>query len=254
MFTGYVREIEDMLASGGFASEVVCHGFDPAASWPRQENQIVLAGQTAVELGSPQMGSVAFTAWTQEPGLVHDGRICVVGPELSTSHPMVPFGKVVLVQGHGFTDENAYARFQELERIKYRLDLAGYMLHAVPQENKEWSRVSEDAMRRGLSLRVIGNEILRDYKRVPYVDAVEVVLMASGSEDIERLRPIGDKVGRTLRAMNKMRERLEYDCANCGFSDVCSEVDGLRAMHRRQSVNKGIGSEKESLPRGKDEQ
>jgi len=67
------------------------------------------------------------------------------------------------------------------------------------------------------------------------VDAVEVLLVSSESEDVRRLEPIGSKVGQTLRAMNKMAEKLEYDCANCGFSDVCNEVEGLRRMHRKQA-------------------
>ncbi len=252
MFTGYVQEIEMMLATDGFESGIAQHAFDADASWPRQTRQIVLAQDTAVELGAPDIGSVAFMLWSETPNLVHNGRISVVGPEISSDRPMVPFGKVVLVYGHGFTEENAYSRFQELERIKYHLDLAGYMLHAVPQENKEWARVSNAAMAQGFSLQAIGNEIIRDYSQVSYVDAVEVVLMASGAEDVERLRPMGDKVGRTLRAMNKMKEHLEYDCANCGFSDVCSEVDGLRQMHRKQSLEKENGSGMETLPQGKE--
>jgi CO dehydrogenase/acetyl-CoA synthase beta subunit len=235
VFTGYVKELENMLAGRAFADKACTYAYDPESVWPRAEHQIVLAGDAGVELGAPDMESVAFTVWTEQSGLVHDGRITVVGPELSRQRSSVPFGKVVLVQGTGFDEENAYVRFQELERIKYRLDLIGYMLHAVPQENKEWARIGNTALDAGLSLRTIGNELIRDYARVPYVDAVEVLLVSSESEDVRRLEPIGSKVGQTLRAMNKMAEKLEYDCANCGFSDVCNEVEGLRRMHRKQA-------------------
>lgn len=166
---------------------------------------------------------------------IQDQLITVIGPELNeVSKRQVAFGKIVLIGGHGFNEDNACERCQEMEQIRFKLNLDGYMLRAMPQENKEWSRISRQAMQSGFSLQVLGNELIREFKRLDYVDAVEMIFITAHAGDIQKLRPMGDKVARITQAMNKIFDDLAFDCVHCSFADVCNEIDGLKAMHKKQ--------------------
>jgi len=211
------------------------YSFDKGLSWPRgRPGSIVLSADTAFELGHPQTESMAFLIWTDSLDRIKDGVTTVVGPELDMlAAGKAPLGKITLLGVHDFTEENAYERFLEMDLIRTRLSLEGYMLRAVPQQNREWSRISREALNKGFSLKILGNELVREYRKLPYVDAVEVIFTTSSAQDIRRFRPIGEKVSQITAAMNRIFDDLEFDCASCYFSDVCNEVEGMRAMHKR---------------------
>ncbi|HXK47667.1 MAG TPA: hypothetical protein PLT09_09510 [Deltaproteobacteria bacterium] len=235
VFDQHLDEVRQALASGDLRNKSGACLFDPGRTWPRgRPGDIILSTDTAIELGHPQTESLAFLMWTDSSDMVVDGRITVVGPDLDGLAPgKAPFGKIVLAGVHGFTGDNAYDRFQELDMIRFRLCLEGYMLRAVPQQNREWGRVSRQARMNGLSLRMIGNELIREYRKLDYVDAAEVIFITSSPQDIRLFRPTGEKAARIIGAMNRIFDDLEQDCDACGFRDVCDEVEGLRDMHRK---------------------
>ncbi len=239
MFSTYIDEMLKLVSAEDLADRTRTFAYNTQISWPRVKRQIILAGDMAMELGAPGSESTSFLMWTDVGSdaaqRVVDGRIRLIGPDLRETHAQeLPFGKVVLVSGHGFDEGNAYSRYSEMDRLKLKLDLSGYMLHAAPQQNREWGRVSEQALDEGFSLDVLGNELIRALKVLPYVDAAEVIMVTSSAEEVRRFKPLGDKVARAVVAMDKMLEHLAYDCNNCDFQDVCDEVGELRAMHRRQ--------------------
>ncbi len=211
--------------------------YDEKQSWPRVESQIVFNSDTAIELGHPQTESLAFLMWADSLEKINDQQITIIGPDLNEADiNKMPFGKIVLISGHGFNDENAYQRYQEMDVIKFKLNLDGYMLRAIPQESKEWSRVSNRALKAGFSLKVLGNELIRELKSLEYVDAVEIIFITSSKADVQRFKPIAEKVNKVCLATNKMFDDLEYDCASCNFSDVCNEIDGLKSMHQKSKA------------------
>lgn len=231
----YIDDVRHLLASEAFLVQTGISFFDAGQSWPRgRSGDIIMSSDTAIELGHPQTESLAFLMWTESPDRVRDGGITLIGPDLNgLAGGKAPFGKIILIGGHGFTEDNAFERFQEMDMVRTRLSLKGHMLRAVPQQNREWSRISRDALREGLSLKVLGNELIREYRKLEYVDTVEVIFMTSSTGDIRKFRPTGEKVSRIISAMNRIFDELEFDCAACDFSDVCNEVEGLRAMHKR---------------------
>ena len=235
MFEQYFDDVRHILASGKFKEQAGISFFDSELAWPRgRPGDIILSLDAVIELGHPQTESLAFLMWTDSPDKVSDGGITVIGPELSElASGKAPLGKITLIGGHGFTEDNAYERFQEMDMVRTRLSLQGHMLRAVPQQNREWSRISKDALKKGFSLKMLGNELIREYRKLEYVDAVEVIYLTTSAEDIQRLRPTGEKVSQIVRAMNKIFDNLELDCAACDYSDVCDEVEGLRDMHKR---------------------
>lgn len=235
IFNHHFDEMRHILASDSLMDQARISAFNPEVTWERgKPGEIILGTDTAIELGHPLTESIAFLLWSQDSDRVQDGRITLIGPELDEiTLPKAPFGKVILVRVHGFNADNAYERFQEMDMIGLRLGLKGYMLRAVPQNNREWGRISQQALKQGLSLQVIGNELIREYRKLEYVDAAEAIFITSSKEDILRLKPTSEKVAQIIKAMNKIFDNLEYDCQACGFKDVCDEVGELRGMHKK---------------------
>lgn len=233
MFDAYLDQVKAMLNAEDVKSKARVHTFNESKTWPRTERQIILNHETAIELGHPSMESLSFLLWTESADKINDNNITIIGPDLNQINAeRIPYGKIVLVKTHGFDEDNAYKRFEKMDRLKFT-ELEGFMLRSVPQDYKEWSRVSKKALKSGFSLRVIGNELIRDLKKLDFVEEAEVIFITSSKEDVERFKLIAETTGKAIQAMNKMFVDLEYDCEHCGFKDVCNEIEGMKEMHQK---------------------
>lgn len=208
-------------------------------NWPPGGGRtVVLSEDVGVELGNPQEESVSFVIWTESQNEVRDGIISVIGPDLQISQgKSLPFGKVVIIRGKGFNEENSYERYREIENIRYDLDLKGYMLRAVSQYQREWSRVSNDALDCGFSFSILGEALIDKFKEKEYIDGVEIIFVTSSREDVKELREISKGVARVIGAMNKMIEEMSFDCETCEYNDVCTDVSELRKIRDKRSAN-----------------
>ncbi|MEA3470251.1 MAG: hypothetical protein U9R24_00870 [Thermodesulfobacteriota bacterium] len=206
--------------------------------WPPGGGRnVVLSEDVGVELGNPQEESVSFVIWTESKNEVRDGIISLIGPDLQVSSGRsLPFGKVVIIEGRGFNEENSYDRYREMESMRYDVDLKGYMLRAVSQYQREWSRVSKEALDTGFSFNVLGGTLIDKFKEKEYIAGVEIIFVTSSREDVRELKEISKRVARLVGAMNKMIEEMSFDCETCEYVDVCSEVLDLRKI--RNAVQK----------------
>lgn len=234
IFDQYIDTLQEGIDD--LRKQVDCHDYryDPTLSWPQsQAGELILGAETAIELGHPATESVSFLMWTDSLEKVADGRITLFGPELKElPEGKNSFGKVVLISGQGFTEENGFDRWQELEAARLTQHLKGQMLRAVPQQSKEWSRISRQGIRDGLSLRLIGNELIRRLKSFDYVDQVETIFITSSRSDVASIKDLSQKAGALTTAMNRIFDDLEMDCGSCDFSEVCDEVEELKNLHR----------------------
>jgi CO dehydrogenase/acetyl-CoA synthase beta subunit len=204
--------------------------------WPSGKGRnVVLSDEMAVELGSPQMNSVSCLIWTGKRNLVRDGRINLVGPDIKDSNGQsLPFGKIVLVGVSEFDEESAYDKYKEMEAVRYSLDLKGYMIRAVSQYQREWSRISREAMQKGFSFEVLGSALREEYLKKDYIHAAEILFVTSSAEDVGELQEITKNVDRTISALNKMLSEIDPDCDECEYNDVCDEVDELKGMRKKR--------------------
>ncbi|MBN2298527.1 MAG: hypothetical protein JXM72_08030 [Deltaproteobacteria bacterium] len=205
------------------------------SAWPEGGNRnIVLKEDMGLELGSPQTQSLSCILWTENLDLIEKGLITLAGPDLSESYGRsLPFAKIVLVGVSGFTEENTYERYQDMELIRYQLDLKGFMLRAVSQYMREWCRISSEAIIKGFSAQVLGSALMKLFHEKSYVHAFEVIFLTSCMDDIARLKRITEDSQRILAAMNKMVEEFDFDCTSCEYQDVCNEADLLKDMRNR---------------------
>ncbi len=240
LFDRYIEELRAVLN----ARSNVPHEefqFDRKQKWPRLEREeLILQQDTAVELGNPRSESFAFILYTGDLSAVHDGRISLYGtniPEIGSNAntKSAAFGKIVLLGCDSFNEEEAYYYFERMDIVRFRLKLKGYMLRGFPQRNREWSRISSKAYTKGFNLQTLGNELIRDYKELPFVKSAEVVFFTE-EMFIKRLRPMAETCSKIAMALNKIFENITMDCKDCDASEVCDEIDGLKRIHRSLQV------------------
>jgi CO dehydrogenase/acetyl-CoA synthase beta subunit len=206
----------------------------PEISWPKASSRdIILQSDTGVELGNPKDQSVSFLVFTNDRSLVRDGKISLLGPDIGeTNTNRLPFGRAVLVGGTGFDEENSYTRFREMDLSRYDISLKGYMMRAVSQYMREWSRISKEAVKNGFSLPLLGSAMIQELKNLDYVDSVEILFVTSSNKDVLELKQTGDRFIQMINAMTKMMEDHNLDCESCEFQPVCDEAEELRRMHQ----------------------
>ncbi|MFH0998315.1 MAG: hypothetical protein V1844_22855 [Pseudomonadota bacterium] len=232
LFDKYADEITAYLArkqGEGKVSEYIHPG---GSSWPLSKNRnLVLKQDTAIELGNPKDASTSFQIWCTEPDSVKNRRISLVGPDLpQIKSNQISFGKIILVGGNDFNEENCYERYRSLELVRYDIHLKGYMMRGASQYQREWSRISKEAMDNGFSLKILGGALIDKFLELDFVRSVEVIFITAGRHDVLEMKAVSDNVMKVIGAMNKMTSELSFDCESCEFTDVCSDVSELRAM------------------------
>jgi len=217
-----------------------CH--QGGSNWPLSINRNLVMGQdTAVELGNPKDASTSFLLWSSKPGRVKNGRISVVGPDLpQIKSKQVSFGKIVIVAGEDFNAENSYERYRALERIRYAIHLKGYMMRGTSQFQREWSRVSKEALDNGFSFRILGGALIDTYLELDFVRSAEVIFITTGRDDVLEMRTVSDQVMRIIGAMHKMAGEISFDCDTCEYTDVCRDVAELRSWRRSRGKRRAV--------------
>jgi len=232
LFDKHIGQIRAFLKTYQANGAARTYTHTPSANWPASHRQnLVLAGDTGVELGHPNDLSTAFLLWTNDPAQVVDRRITVVGPDLpDLKDQRASFGKIIIAAGEDFDAENSFERYREMELLRYDLDLKGYMMRGVSQHQREWSRVSKAALKNGFSFAVLGGALLDQLLRLPYIQAAEAIFITEGRQAVSEIQAIADETIKIIGAMNKMAEELSFDCRTCEYNDVCRDVAELRSM------------------------
>jgi CO dehydrogenase/acetyl-CoA synthase beta subunit len=190
---------------------------------------IVLSEDTWLELGSPGTKSTAPALVTENLDLVDDGVITLIGPDIPEAQGTLPFAQILLIASKGLKDED----YRKINTFQYELELAGYMIKAVPSSLTIWSRVSKDSAARGLCFEILGRAIIESYKSQFDISSLEILFVCSSQEDVADLDHLHAKVTRIIAAMNKMIEETEFDCSSCEYLDVCGDVRQLGALRER---------------------
>jgi CO dehydrogenase/acetyl-CoA synthase beta subunit len=206
--------------------------------WPAGgQNNIVLGQDTGIELGNPRQESLSLILWADKNVRIHDGRITVIGPDLPDAKgKSLPFAKIVMVAVHGFNEENTCGRWQEMDILRFDINLTGYMMRAVSQYQREWSRVSRDALDKGFSFSILGSALMDMMKTKEYVNGVEIIFVTESPEAVRELREVANGAMAIIGALNRMNEEIEADCPTCDYRVVCDAIDGLREMHNARKT------------------
>ncbi len=218
----------------------------PVRVGPGASQGIILRGDTFAEIGNPEAGSAAFLLWTDNPSLVTDSKITLIGPDIPESPgASLPFGQVLIVAGSELTEKD----HQTLEHTQFVADrIEGYMIRSVAQVI--WSRVSKDAAARGFRLESLGKALMSIFKmEVPKVQAMEILFVTSGKDDLEPLSTMGAQVNKIFKSM--LREDWKsrgfdvyecasgYDCKSCPDQPVCDDIKEVIKVRKKKDNGSG---------------
>jgi CO dehydrogenase/acetyl-CoA synthase beta subunit len=211
----------------------------PVRVGPKTGSELVLRGDTFLELGNPDIGSASFLLWANDPSLVKSGRITLIGPDVPESEgDSLPFGQVLIVAGKKLSSD----KHELIERTQYVSDqIEGYMLKSMSRQM--WSRISKDAARKGFSFETLGKALMVIFKSsVPDVEAVEVLFVTTSKEDLQPLEELGEQIREISKNMTKERWKSKgydlecfspFDCNNCPDSAVCDEIKEMVNVRKK---------------------
>ncbi|MBM3131792.1 MAG: hypothetical protein FJZ95_02005 [Chloroflexi bacterium] len=209
----------------------------PVRVGPGSNPGIILRSDMYAELGNPAAGSIGFVVWTENPSLIRDGRIVLVGPDVPQMQGgSYPFGQILMVGGRNLNKES-----QEIIEGHRHVsdDLEGYMVRSL--SHNVWGRVSRDAVAKGFTMETLGRALMIAMKGdMPEVEAMEVVFITSSKEDITQLDPIASSVKGLREAIIKevWKERgyeldCNVDCSSCDSRVTCDDIKQM-VLARKQ--------------------
>ncbi|MFO8010747.1 MAG: hypothetical protein R6U89_08035 [Dehalococcoidia bacterium] len=252
-FDSYISRVNEYIDSmkelGRKVKEYDCPGSVeelekdlPVQIGPGANPGIILRSNTFTELGNPAAGSSAFLLWTEEPSLVRDGRITIIGPDIPESPGLsLPFGQILLMAGREL-DPNKQEGMELCQHISDYLE--GYMVRSSTQNI--WGRVSKDAAARGFTLQTLGKALMIVMKKgVPEIESMEIVFVTSGREDLKPLEEIAGEVAGIRKDI--IREfwksqgydlECDLDCHSCNDKEVCDDIkEMLRARWEKKQAD-----------------
>jgi len=239
VFDGYIKSVLDLartLPAGGNAAEEFSCPEDleqiraelPIRVGKGANPGIIMRGDTFVELGNPVQGSCSHLLWTDSPSLIQDGRIRLIGPDISESGGQsLPFGQVLILAGESLSPKD-HERLQQVPIIGDQIE--GYMVRST--SDHLWSRVSQDAAARGFDFEMLGRALIALAKEgAPGVTAMEVLFVTSSTQDVKQLGDVASEVkalgSEILKEEWKARGYdvdCDFDCASCHDEEVCDDI------------------------------
>lgn len=198
----------------------------------RLENysHIILQRDTACELDGT--GFNIFTSANLESGVV------VIGNDLSALREKNKFSRVCIVKiDDSENEQNNYNLIRKIDYIKYHFFPEGYMIRTSSRAHKEGVRVSDDAIRNGISFEKIGNSLINMYLENPAVRAVKVYFITEKSADYNTLEAMAQKCNDITETFNHVMNSINFDCNTCKLKPVCDEVEGMKELHFKNVGN-----------------
>jgi CO dehydrogenase/acetyl-CoA synthase beta subunit len=244
LFNPYINKVPQYIAElrdkGKKIREIDCpastddllHGL-PVRVGPKAGTDLILRGDTFVELGSPDVGSASFLLWTDDPSLVKSGLITVIGPDIPESEgASLPFGQVIMVAGKKLSGD----KHEIIDRTQYISDqIEGYMLKSMSRQM--WSRISKDVAAKGFSFETLGRALMAIFKSsIPEVEAVELLFVTTSKEDLEPLQEMGKQIREISKNVTKDIWKSKgydiecfslVDCNACDNKEVCDEIKDI---------------------------
>lgn len=224
LYNNLINEIKSSLS----CAKVVSNNYSLNVS---NKNSVIFLSDTAFELGGSQKPCVSSLAVTSDMEL--SNSVYLQGSDLNEIKTDSPFGKFVFIQVEDFTDEQeTFNKIKEMESLRYRLSVDGFMTRASALNMREQIRVSKKVLKSGVTFADYGNALLKEYLKIPYVKSAEIYFVTD-FDDFEKLNSAAKKISQTTSALNHIFDNIMFDCSTCNLKEICDEVDGLKELHLR---------------------
>ena len=105
-----------------------------------------------------------------------------------------------------------------------------------------WCRVSKAAAEKGFCFEILGR-VMIDHAKQSHgkIQAVEVVFLTSGKDDLRYFNSINDQVRKINTEFRKERWRIKgydiecgLDCGSCADKSACDDIRAVLQAQRRQ--------------------
>ncbi len=193
------------------------------------KNSVIFLSDAAFELGGSQKPCVSSLAVTND--IVFSNSVFLLGDDLDKLNGDSPFGKFVFIQMEEYEDEQiTFNKIKELESLRYRLNVDGFMTRASALNMREQIRVSKNVIKLGVSFADYGKTLLQEYLKFSYVKSAEIYFVTDYN-DFEKLNSIAKRISQTTSALNHIFDNVMFDCSTCNLKEICDEVDGLKELH-----------------------
>lgn len=205
-------------------------------SWKQADgNPLALESESALELGRYPLPGVEFTMMSGS-GLVDRDLIRIFGPDITDKKKFDgAFGKIILLGVREMEEgDGLYDQIKEIEHLKFKLYLDGYMNRASVEKHRENIRISRDAVKKGISFKRVGKSMIEHYKTCPNVEHVQVIFITEPLEAFSTLTGIAREGKKITDAMCTILDDLNFDCKTCKIKNICDEVGGLMDLHKKQ--------------------
>jgi CO dehydrogenase/acetyl-CoA synthase beta subunit len=200
---------------------------------------IILRGDVFLELGNPTAGSCSYLLWTDEPSLIRDGRITVLGPDMPESAgASLPFGQVLMLAGEGLLPKD-HERLQQVPIVGDQIE--GYMVRSAAEN--VWSRVGKSVAARGFDFEVLGKALLSLAKSgTPGITAMEALFVTSSKDDVNELsrvasdsRSVGSEILKETWKARGYDVDCDFDCDSCHDAEVCDDIRDVLANIKKKA-------------------
>jgi len=234
LYNAIIRKTEESFGS----SAPRRFDYDPSKAWrDRGEAELVMLRDAAFELGGDSEPSANFSCVTSDEALVPKDEIVLYGPDLAEIRGSVPFARIAFVRteevrGADETDtEPVFRAIQDIDFVKYHVFPEGYMVRTSSESFKEQVRVSNAAVRGGITFEKVGCDYIARYKKNPLVKAVRIVFVTAKDADYKSLAKDAKDVRDITLTLSKILEGMPTDCGSCTLKPICDEVEGMKELH-----------------------
>lgn len=203
------------------------------------EEELVLRGEMAFELGGDGHYAISGMAYTLDKTLLPKGGVFVIGPELVEMNTDQSYARITLIRLSEHLEETKddalYQALRKIDYVRYHVHPQGFMMRISSVQEREPVRVSKKSLADGMSLESIGEAFRMAYEAQPNVEAAAIIFVTDPQEDYAAIEKQMKRLNGITDSLNHIYENLKMDCSVCSLKPICDEVDGLRMLHQKQS-------------------
>ena len=210
----------------------VCH-----VDWPDlgKEN-LIFRQDMAYELGGggDRFFALGATAVTDDPALVREDEIVLIGKDLPEISADTSYARIALVRVAPDTlgEGNAlYNAVKQMEYVRYHVNPEGFMTRVSLMNGTESARVSKKALEKGLTFTQVGNLMLRQFHKNARIVSVKLIFITDPCFPFSALKEAVRETEKITRAIDHILKNGMTDCDRCSLQKVCEEVEGMKALH-----------------------
>ncbi len=218
----------------------------PIKVGPRSWSGVLIDDEVQIRLGDFSTPSTAFLRSVSDQNGVQDGRIALIGPDLSLiAEPVIPFAMGVLVALQEATSE----LIKHLNRtLQVTDEIEGFMQRSARGDPR--FLISKHIIRRGASFQHIGRAFLHLF-RTKYpreVQKIEIFFLTAIPSVVTEMKQFREQAiweiasvwHAKIQQVSKLRADcdFEWECETCEYQRVCEELrDIIRLREREKSAS-----------------